>query len=601
VEYKLNKTDAVLPEFPEEPGCYVFKAAGRPIYVGKAKVLSKRLKTYFTTGRAGDPKTEAMLARADAVEFIITANETEALILEMNLIARLQPKYNVSVHGFPYIKVTKERFPRIYVTREAHDWETGRYVGPFTDAAAVRRTVELTNRAFGLRMCRYDLDVKPPSRPCLDFEMGICVGPCADALSQEDYGALAEKAVKFIIGRRAGVLSELEGRMRAASAVFEYEEAAKWRDVIRGLSRAVADQYALVNRNISADAVACAVRGDELYGVILRVREGRMVDRVTLRAAAPAGNHLEELLLGHYGGGADIPRRIVLTRSFPGRAALAESLAEKRDGAVSVVVPKWGELAHLASVARKNLDYFVETAELKKARRGELAGIFEEIGATLGAPAPPAAIEMIDISTAGPGTVVGSLVAFVEGVPDKARYRRYRVNGAKAGDDLAAIAEVTKRRLRRAGPGRPDVLLVDGGSSQLAASRKAAKDAGAAGQIMAAFAKDPDRLFVADGKMPAPLSEAALLFLARVRDEAHRFAVEYLRKVRGRAVTKSILDEVRGIGPVRKRALLKYFGSVEKVFAAPLEKLAAAPKMDARAASSLFDYLHGGREVRREK
>lgn len=599
MEYTLKDLKDRIDEIPDEAGCYIFKDRGKPIYVGKAKSLRKRLSQYFGGKRLGDPKAAAMLKRATDVELMLTANETEALLLEMNLINKYRPKYNVSVHGFPYIKITKERFPRVFLTREARDEQTGRYVGPFTDAKAVRRTVALTNRAFGLRTCKYDLDRKPPRRPCLDYEIGICLGPCAGAVSQGDYAALLGKALKFISGRRTGVMRELEQRMADSAAALSFEEAAKWRDVIRGLNRAVAEQYAVARTKTNADAAVCEVRAGKLYGVVLRIREGRLVDRVAVTAGAPAGNPLEQFLLSHYGAGAEVPPKIAVARSFPGRNVLAASLAEKRGGPVAVVVPRWGEYAHLVGVAIKNLEYFIEASELSKARRGELAAVFEELAAAVALAGPPARLEMIDISNTGPKSVVGSLVAFDGGLPNKSAYRRYRVRTVPGQDDLAAIAEVTKRRFARVKSGDerpPDLLLVDGGPNQLAAAARAVAEAGFVEQPVAAFAKSPDRFFVRGSRQAAAISEAATLLLARVRDEAHRFAVEYHRKVRGRIVSKSILDGIEGIGPTRKKALLRHFGSVEKIMSVSVDELARAPKMTKRAAQALFDYLHGARK-----
>jgi excinuclease ABC subunit C len=599
MEYALNILKERMDEVPDEAGCYIFKGRGKPLYVGKAKSLRKRLNQYFRGKRLGDPKAVAMLKRATDVELMLTANETEALLLEMNLINKYRPRYNVSIHGFPYIKITKERFPRVFLTREARDERTGRYIGPITDAKAVRRTVALTNRAFSLRVCKYDLDRKPPRRPCLDYEIGICLGPCAGAVSVEDYKVLLEKAVKFVTGRRAGVMRELEKRMAAAAAALSFEEAAKWRDVIRGLNRAVAEQYAVARKNTNVDAVSCEVRAGKLYGVVLRVREGRLVDRVAVTADAPAGNPLEQFLLSHYGAGAEVPPKIAVARSFSGRSVLAASLAEKRGGVVGIVVPRWGEYAHLVGVAAKNLEYFIEASELSKARRGELVAVFEELGAATALAKPPSRFEMVDISNTGPTSVVGSLVVFDAGVPDKSSYRRYRIRTVAGQDDLAAIAEVAKRRFARVKSGDdqpPDLFLVDGGLNQLTAAARAVVEAGFEGQKVAAFAKDPDRLFVGGSRQAAAISEAATLFLARVRDEAHRFAVEYHRKVRARAASKSILDEVEGIGPTRKKALLKHFGSAKKIMSASLDELARAPKMTTRAAQALFDYLHGARK-----
>jgi len=601
-DLKLSALKANKAEIPDGPGCYIFKSGQKLLYVGKAKSLKKRLLQYLG-GRVGDPKTAAMLERAKTVELIITANETEALLLEMTLIERLKPAYNITIHGFPYIKVTKEPFPRVFVTREGHDDSSGKYIGPFTDAGAIRRTVSLTNRAFRLRTCKYELEKKPPARPCLDYEMGKCRGPCAPGVaSAEDYRDVVERAIRFIIGRRAGVVRDIEKKMREAAARLDFEDAAAWRDVLRGLGRAAAGQAVVGKTRTDADVFAYSPHGAVLYAVILKVREGRLVDRVAFKVAAPAGDPLEELVVSHYGAaGAPIPRVVAVPHSFPGRAAVAATLAQIRGAAVQLVVPRRGEGARLLGLAARNLEYFVETAELSRARRGELAAAFADIGRALDLAAPPSRVEMVDISHTAARETVGSLVRFVGGVPDKSGYRHYRVRAATRGDDLAAVAEVVGRRLARvkAGEEAPDLLLVDGGPTQLGAALAAAPSAG--GPAVAAFAKDPDRLFGAGGKEPLALSAAARLFLARVRDEAHRFARDYHRKLRGRASVRSILDEVKGIGPVRRKALLKRFGAVTNIMSASTEEIAAVPGVGRRAAGELFGHLHGVRRERNEE
>lgn len=598
MEFEIGYIAKHLDDVPDEAGCYIFKAGDKPIYVGKAKSLRKRVGQYLGSKPVGDPKTVAMLALATTIEFVVTANETEALLLEMTLIRRLAPKYNITIHGFPHLKITAETYPRIYVTRETPDEGTGRYLGPFTDASAVRRTVELTNRAFKLRMCKHDLDKKPPARPCLDYAMGICLGPCAGSVAPADYGAVVARAVAFITGRRAGVMAELKRRMDRASADMAYEEAAHWRDVIKGLKRAVADQSVVVKRKTDADAFAVEKRGGALYAVVLRVREGLVVDRLAVRTRAPAGDELEEFLLAHYGAGAEVPKTVALPRRLGDGAAVAASLTILRGGAVQVEAPRRGEGARLVGIAAKNLEYFIETSELSRARRGEMAAAFDELARVLGLEAAPRRIEMIDISNTGGKGVVASLVVFQDGIPDKNSYRRYRLKTLTGQDDFGALAEVAGRRFARGrAPGQPlpDVLLVDGGPGQLNAVLGALPEDVRGGVKIASFAKDPDRLFTAGSKRPAPLTETTRLFLARVRDEAHRFAIAYHRKVRGRALTRSLLDDIPGVGPKRKRALLRRFGSLNALAGATVEELAGVGGIPAAAAQAVFEKLHGGR------
>jgi len=579
-----------LEDVPSSAGCYIFKTQGTPIYVGKAKSLRKRLRDYLGRGPSGDPKTSAMLGGASTVEIILTANETEALLLEMTLIKRYQPKYNVALHGFPYIKITSELFPRIFVTREMPDDAAGKYLGPFTDATALRQTVNLANRAFKLRTCSFRLDVKAPRRPCLKYETGVCRGPCRPGTDPKAYREAVQNALKFITGKRAGVLAELERRMHEASARLAYEEAAVWRDVIRGLRRAGAVQAAVVKTTTDADAVACEVRGGHIYGVIVKVREGCVVDRLCLDARAPLGDPCEEFLLGYYGAGGEVPRRIYLAQTL-GTAApsLSATLTVLRGEEVTLSCPRRGEGAELIKIASENLAYFISVSEMRRQKR---RGTLSSLRSAFGCKKTPDVWEMIDISHGAGTETVGVTVTMRNGRWDKSSYRRYRIRTAAAGDDLAAIAEVIKRRFRAGiGAKLPDVLVIDGGKGQLTAARKALDGVGLEGLPVAALAKDPDRIYVPNKDEPLVLEEQVFSLVCRLRDEAHRFAITYHRSLRRRRLQKSILDDIRGIGPVRKKALLKQLGSTEGIAAATVEELAAVEGMTITAARAVYDRL----------
>lgn len=601
MELELNKISRTLEEIPDEAGCYIFKSRGKPLYVGKAKSLRKRLAQYLGGKIKGDPKTAAMLERATAVELILTANEAEALLLEMNLIRRLNPPYNVSIRGFPYIKVTKETYPLITVTREVPDEKVARFIGPFTDAGAIRRTVALTNRAFRLRTCRYDLDRRPPKRACLDYEMARCVGPCVNAVTPEEYNRWVEQALKFMTGRRAAVMNELEKKMRQSAAALAFEEAARWRDVVRGLRRAAAGQAAVVTARTDADAVACTVTDGKLYAVILRVREGHLIDRVAFKVNAPIGDPVEEFLLGHYASGGEIPPRLLVWPSFETAATFAETLTKIRGSRVTVDSPRRGNGARLLTLAKKNLEYFIFNEKSKVNVRTVWPSIRESLVKSLGLKNPPQRVEMLDVSHTATREVVGSVVVANDGALVKSEYRRYRIKTARGGDDLGALAEIINRRAARVRANDekwPDLIVVDGGLAQLAAAREAATTAWDDRVPVIAFAKDPDRVFAFGSSEPVVVDKPALDFLARLRDEAHRFAITYHRRLRASRAAKSLLDDIPGVGPKRRRALIKHFGSIEKIATATPDELASAPTMNRRVADAVYEFFKKGETAR---
>jgi excinuclease ABC subunit C len=597
VELSLGELAAGISEVPDEPGVYVFKAGGMPVYVGKAASLRKRLAYYVNPPKSVDPKTLAMLDAADAVELIFTRTEAEALLLEANLIERHDPKYNIELRGFPYVKVTKETFPLVAVTRET-PYEGARFLGPFTDATNLRRNVYLVNRAFGLRTCHYDLEKRPPARACLDYEMGLCVAPCVSAVTAEEYAVLVDDAVRFILGKRAAIFRDLKTRMRKASGELRFEDAGKLRDMLEALREVARGQVAVTPKKVDRDAVVYKAVDDKVYYILLRVREGQLVDKFSADTAAPAGEPLEEFLLSHYGAASDVPPVIIVSGKLESKESVEEYLAGLRGGAVSIEKPVKGWTARLLDTARKNLEFFVESRTLAAARRGDFDKALSELADACGVPDNTVkTIEMIDISNIGSTAVVGSLVTFGGGVPDKSRYRRYRIRTVRGQDDFSAISEVVKRRFARVRSGEddvPDLFVVDGGKGQLSAATASLRELGYDGQPVAALAKGkPDALYVPGRPEPARVSSRVLLLLGRIRDEAHRFALAYHRKLRGRRTTKSILDDVPGVGPKRKRALLRHFGGVEAMARATVDELASVARMNRPAAEAVFKRFHG--------
>ncbi len=598
MEYRLEELAERLQEIPEEPGVYVFRGGDKVLYIGKANVIPKRLQSYVKAKPDGDPKTYAMLSEADRVEIIFTHTPTEALLLEMNLIKEYTPRYNISIHGFPYVKISVETYPLISVSRENPAKTNGTFLGPFTDATNLRRTVNLINRAFTLRTCHYDLDNNPPKRPCLDYEMKLCDAPCIGAISPEDYKLRVETARKFVEGKRQTIFTDLERRMKKAAADLKYEDAAALRDMIGALHQAARGQRVVSRPTVNLDAVALDTIGDELYCVILKVREGLLIDRLQYVIPSPADDPVDGFILEHYSRAADVPP-IILVKNKPGDIdALTEYLSGRRGGSVKLQKPHKGKNAALLAMAYKNLRYLVEARSINKAKRGELSQAMRALGSLLGLCDAPRYIELIDISNTGATAAVGSLVAFVDGVPDKSRYRRYRIKGLNGQDDFAGISQVTERRFKRVKAGEeepPDLFIVDGGKGQLGAAIKALDKLGLSDQPLASLAKgDRDELYSPDSETPVGLSEDVRLFLARIRDEGHRFAITYHRKLRGKKISRSILDDVSGVGPRRKKILLRHFGSVESLAAASIEEIRSVSGIPINIAEAIYNRLHGG-------
>ncbi|MCP4228912.1 MAG: excinuclease ABC subunit UvrC [bacterium] len=601
MEYRLDELGERLGELPEEPGVYVFRNDDeKALYVGKANVIPKRLQSYAKVKPDGDPKTATMLSEAERVEVIYTHTPSEALLLEMNLIKRYTPRYNISIHGFPYVKISDESFPLLNVSRENPARTPGRFLGPFTDATNLRRTVNLINRAFTLRTCHYDLDKNPPKRACLDYEMGLCDAPCIGVISPDDYMVRIESARKFVEGKRHAIFNDLERRMKKAAADLDYEEAAKYRDMISALRQAARGQRVVSRSTVNLDAAAIEVYGDELYCIVLKVREGLLIDKLEYVISAPAGDTVEAFLLQYYGSGGDIPPVVLLKRKPDDTETITDFLTEKRGGPAKIAKPYRGKKTALLAMAYKNLKYLIESRSIDKARRGELDRAIRTLGESLELTGEPRHIELIDVSNTGPTAVVASLVAFVDGIPDKTRYRRYRIKGLDGQDDFAAIAQVTRRRFKRVKSGEetpPDLFVVDGGKGQLSAAENTLDDIGFPEQPLAAITKgDGDELYVPGKSLPLEIPGDALLLLSRIRDEAHRFAITYHRKLRGKKIQRSILDDVAGVGPRRKKILLRHFGSVEKLAGASPDEIGGVNGIPKNVAKAVYNRLHGGRD-----
>jgi excinuclease ABC subunit C len=582
-----------IAALPEQPGVYLYlNAAGDTIYVGKARVLRDRVRSYLGA-RGTDPKTDALLDEAVRLEVIVTDSVGEALALENNLIKQRSPKYNILLRddkSYPYLQLTtNERFPRVLVARRV-DRDGGFYAGPFLPASFARRTITLTHRLFGLRSCN-EVITGHRGRPCLEYDIKRCLAPCVETIcSAAEYGQAVNLARLFLEGRNEELVSRIGARMQEAAAGEQFEEAAAWRDAIRAVQAIHERQQKMATTALGHRDVFGLKRGaDGAIVQVFEVRGGRVVERVELGAGASiAGTSDAEVVdaaLQQFYELRGAPPEVHVPAAPDTLEALEAWLSARAGHRVRIVAPQRGDKRALVELANRN------AALAYQARFAQGAANVETLAAlraALALPAVPRRIECFDVSTIQGRETVASLVVCVDGRMERSEYRKFRIRGAharKAGepapDDFAAMREVVGRRGRRlveqGGP-FPDLVIVDGGRGQVSAAYDALETLGLANLVVAGLAKREEQLHVRDRPEPIALDPAdpALLLVQRIRDEAHRFAITFHRRSRSRRDLASALDEVPGVGPRRRRTLLTRFGSVAGVRRATREELASA-------------------------
>lgn len=573
---------------PRRPGAYVFRdARGKVLYVGKARDLRHRVTSYFRRENALDPKTGAMIRQASALEFLVTASEPEALLLEMNLVKEHRPRYNVRLRDdkrFPFIKVTTaEEVPRAFVTRRVLA-DGNRYFGPYTDAAAMRRTLAALQRAFGVRSCRLRLPGERRRRACLDYYIGRCLGPCVPHCGEEEYAQQVRGLCEALDGRAGDLERAFEARMMEAARDRRYEDAARHRDRLRALARVRGKQAVTAGdgrKGEDRDVVAVVGGGGKAAAHLLRVRAGKVLGQSHFALdpgiARQPGEWLSGFLQEFYRRSGEVPPELLVNCQPPDAAALRGWLAERRGGAVRMVVPRRGGKARLVRLAEENARLHFGQAGAGLAE----AAAMEELQAIAGLAQLPARVECVDISTSHGREPVGSVVTMLAGLPARGEYRRYRVAPRGEADDFAMMGEVVERRYRRRrdeAAELPDLLVVDGGPGQLGAALAALRRLELAIPAIA-LAKREEEIYLAGRPEPLALrpDSAGLRALMRLRDEAHRFAVTYHRSLRTRRTLRTALEGISGLGPARRRALLASFGSPARVAGASPEELARVP------------------------
>ena len=615
----------LLRAVPTRPGVYLMRdAAGDILYVGKAASLRHRLRSYFARGSNLEPKIRNMVSRVADFEFILTESESEALILECNLIKQHKPPYNARLKddkSYPFIKIdTAEDFPQVYITRNVSN-DGARYFGPFASAHSVRRTLALLKKLFPYRSCTKTITGTDP-RPCLDFYIHRCIGPCIGAVDKQQYAEVIDQVVMFLEGKTGRVAKDIAQRMRQAADDLEFERAAVLRDQHRAIEKVHEGQKVLHLTSENMDVMAVAPSTAEAWVEVFFIRQGKLIGRDNFIMAgteddAP-GKILAAFVEQFYNASPYVPPRVLVQHPLDDIDAIGPWLEQKRGGKVAVHVPRRGEKRRLVEMVAENAVEGLEQLRVRQVERGDMVAAMTELQEALSLPRMPRRIECYDISNIQGTSPVGSMVVFEDGKPRTAHYRRFKVKTVEGVDDYSMMREVLTRRFKRLakekveaasnGDGTPagsrksgddawrtvpDLVLIDGGKGHLWAALQVFLELGAEGIPLASLAKENEELFVPQTPeaIVLPRTSQALFLVQRARDEAHRFAITFHRQRRSKRTVASALDGVPGVGPKRRRMLLRRFGSVKGIREAAIEDLAAVPGMTVRLATALKDYL----------
>jgi excinuclease ABC subunit C len=610
-EHLQEKLDAL----PTKPGVYLMKDTNdRILYVGKAVNLRARVRSYFHASAQAHPKQMRLVASIADLEFIVTASELEALILESTLIKRHKPKYNVRLKDdkrYPYIKVTwQEDFPRVLIVRRM-ERDGARYFGPFTASWAVQQTLHTLRRVFPYLTCNRTITGQD-ERACLYLDIGLCLGPCVGASNRKEYRAMIDGLCRFLEGKSDEIVADLESKMQSAAERWDYEQAATHRDQLEAIHRVIERQKIVSAAMADQDVIAFARADGDACVQVFFIRHGRLIGREYFVLDGTADEDDAEIVGSFvkqfYDDAAYVPPEILLPHEIDEALVVQQWLRSRRGTKVTLKVPRRGQKRELVEMAAENAG---ETLRNLRAQwlvdEGRQANSLAELQESLGLQSPPNRIECYDISTTQGAATTGSMVVFVKGVPRKSDYRRFRIRSVEGTDDYGSMREMLRRRFRRlsdrelqkeGSPGSrkgtwdlmPDMLVVDGGKGQLNVALEVLNEFGLRDVIPAVgLAKREEEVFLPDQSDPVllPRTSEGLYLLQRIRDEAHRFAVTYHRKVRTRQTIVSQLDGVPGIGPKRRSALLKHFGNIDAIRAASVEDLAAVQGMTRKAAEQL--------------
>jgi excinuclease ABC subunit C len=580
--------EAQLRALPAKPGVYLFKGKeGKVIYVGKAANLKSRVKSYFGSPSNLPSKTQQLVSNIRDLEFVITNSEQEALILECDTIKKYAPKFNASLKDnktFPYLKIDiKEDWPGVYITRRVQK-DGARYFGPFASAGAVRKTLRLIKKIFPYRSCTKRIDGKD-KRPCLDYYIHQCLGPCVGAVERNEYRDVINQVILFLQGKQELILRELDAKMKAAAQQLQFEKAASLRDQIDAIENVIEGQRIATTLQGEKDVIGLA-QNERLASVeLFRVRNNKLIGQDHFIMEGTQGESPGQIMTSfvkqYYASASYVPSRILLQYPVDELAVLSQWLSQQRGSKVELQVPQRGAKKKLVETVAENAARGLELAQLKEMKAEVISSGLQELKDRLHLPRMPRRIECYDVSNIQGTLAVASMVVLEKGWPKPAHYRRFRIRTVAGADDYAMIQETLRRRFKRGETGEgvwgitPDLVLIDGGRGQLNAALEVTQESGVASVPTASLAKENEEVFIPGAAQPIriPRDSPALHILQRARDEAHRFAISYHQKLRRKGFITSALDNVPGIGPKRRRALLKKFGSVKAIREAPLEEL----------------------------
>lgn len=604
---ETNWYEERLKALPTRPGIYLFKdEGGNVLYVGKAAVLRHRVRSYFTNPADFSPKLSRLMARVTDFEFFVTDSEQEAILLECNLIKKYRPFFNVRLKDdktYPYLKVSlDEEWPRIYVTRRV-DTNKARYFGPYASAGSVRQTLDLIQKLFPFRSCKKSLTGKA-FRPCLEYHIHRCIGPCTGNVTRKEYLDVIRQVLYFLEGREEPLLKELRRKMQQASDRMEFEKAAYLRDRIRSVTLVTERQKISWVGAGDRDAVALTRLKDQTLAMVFFIRHGKLLGKehfiLTSTQEETSEGVMTSFIKQYYGFATFIPPLILLQHRVEDGEVIKSWLQSKKGSGVSLQVPRRGKNRELIAMVGENAKQTLEQLRVKLlVETDTVATGLKELQEKLGLAGIPKRIECYDISDIRGTLAVGSMAVFENGQPRKDHYRRFKIKTVDSADDYAMMRELLQRRFKRAEGDSgeawakmPDLVLIDGGKGHLNAALEALKESGVSLPV-AALAKEREEVFVPGRSEPLdiPANSAGLFVLQRIRDEAHRFALGYHGRLRLKQGTASALDSIPGIGPKRKKALLRHFGSVKALKDAPTEEIASVPGISKSVAAKLKENL----------
>ena len=593
-----------LKKLPDEPGVYLMKDENNTvIYVGKAISLKNRVRQYFQSSKNHSSKVKSMVKNIYSFEYIITDSELEALILECNLIKQYRPKYNVLLRDdktYPYIKVTtNEDYPRVLKVRRVLK-DKAKYFGPYTNITAVNDTLEIIRNTYPIRTCNIDIDkaIRNNVRPCLNKHIKKCVGPCTGDISKEDYNKMIEEILMFLSGKEEKLIELLKEKMNKCAMEFNFEDAAIYRDKIRSLEDMIQKQKIdSGTSDLNQDIIAMARAHDEACVQVFFIRNGKIVGREHYILEGVMDSSRESILSSFvkqfYMAQDYVPKEILIEDEVEDSFVLEEWLSNKKGQRVSIKVPQKGEKKNLIEMVRKNaVEYLEKFSDMNKMKYQKSVGALEELKDVIGLEEIPKRIESFDISNIQGVDSIGSMVVFTNGKKDKKEYRRYKIKTVIGPNDYDSMAEIVERRLKYGN--LPDLILLDGGKGQVSAVKKVLDRNNVKIPLWGMFKDDKHRtkgLISQEKEIELDNTSNLYRFVASIQEEVHNYAITYHRSLRNKSLTKSILDDIQGIGEKRKKALLAHFKSIEDIKKASFEELLEVEGMNKSSAESVYNFF----------